>query len=194
MQRAQVEHRPAVRDLPAVELRRSTRRRRSADANLEDGRVVVRLPAGLSAEQEAALIGRLVRRVTGADRARAQGGDEALAVRAHELADRYLDGVRAEVVTWSTRMRRRHGSCTPATRTVRVSARLAAAPGYVVDYVLVHELAHLQHPDHSEAFWALVGRFPAAERARGYLEGFAAGQLEATSRRAAEPAADPGGG
>ena len=181
-----VEHRPAGQDLPAVELRRSTRRRRSADANLEDGRVVVRLPAGLSDEQEAALINRLVRRVTGADRARQQGGDDALAARAHELADRYLGGVRAEVVTWSTRMRRRHGSCTPATRTVRVSARLTAAPGYVVDYVLVHELAHLQVPDHSEAFWRLVDRFPRAERARGYLEGFAAGQLEAAGRRAAE--------
>lgn len=190
MEPRQVEHRPAVRDLPAVEVRRSTRRRRSADANLEDGRVVVRLPAGLSAEQEAALIGRLVRRVTGAERARQQGGDEALAARAHELADRYLDGVRAEVVTWSTRMRRRHGSCTPATRTVRVSSRLVTAPGYVVDYVLVHELAHLQHPDHSEAFWALVGRYPRAERARGYLEGFAAGQLDAAGRPRHEPDPD----
>lgn len=188
-----VEHRPAVRDLPAVELRRSTRRRRSADANLEDGRVVVRLPAGLSPEQEAALIGRLVRRVTGADRARQQGGDDVLAARAHELADRYLDGVRAEIVTWSTRMRRRHGSCTPATRTVRVSARLAGAPGYVVDYVLVHELAHLQVRAHDARFHALVDRYPEVARAQGYLAGYQAGRLaDAADHPSAAPEQDAG--
>ena len=47
-------------------------------------------------------------------------------------------------------------------------------PGWVLDYVLVHELAHLLVPGHGADFWELVGRYPRSERARGYLEGVAA--------------------
>jgi hypothetical protein len=46
-------------------------------------------------------------------------------------------------------------------------------PQWVVDYVLVHELAHLLEAGHTDAFWSLVSAFPKTERARGYLEGIA---------------------
>ena len=41
----------------------------------------------------------------------------------------------------------------------------------MVDYVLVHELAHLLEAGHTEAFWRMVDRYPKAERAKGFLEG-----------------------
>lgn len=47
-------------------------------------------------------------------------------------------------------------------------------PDWVIDYVLLHELAHLIVPSHNADFWALVARYPRSERARGYLEGVAA--------------------
>jgi hypothetical protein len=46
---------------------------------------------------------------------------------------------------------------------------LASEPGWVLDYVIVHELAHLDVPRHGPAFWSIVNRYPRAERARGFL-------------------------
>lgn len=56
-----------------------------------------------------------------------------------------------------------------------MSDRLRSVPSWVLDYVLVHELAHLQVPGHGPRFWELVGNYPQTERARGYLDGLSAG-------------------
>ena len=50
-----------------------------------------------------------------------------------------------------------------------MSDRLAGFPGWVLDYVIVHELAHLRVAGHGPAFWQLVNRYPMTERARGFL-------------------------
>jgi predicted metal-dependent hydrolase len=49
----------------------------------------------------------------------------------------------------------RWGSCSPR-GTVSLSWRLMLAPLAVLDYVVVHELCHLRHPDHGAGFWAAV--------------------------------------
>ncbi len=72
-------------------------------------------------------------------------------------------------VRWVDNMRQRWGSCTPEDSSIRVSARLAAFPSFVLDYVLVHEFAHLVVPSHGPAHDALVDGYPQAERARGFL-------------------------
>jgi len=46
---------------------------------------------------------------------------------------------------------------------------VAECPAWVLDYVLIHELAHLIEFNHGPAFDAIVARYPKAERARGYL-------------------------
>ena len=77
-------------------------------------------------------------------------------------------------MTWVTNQQQRWGSCSPGDRSIRLSERLQGMPGWVVDYVLVHELAHLVEPSHDARFWSLVDGYPRAERAKGYLEGVAA--------------------
>jgi predicted metal-dependent hydrolase len=63
----------------------------------------------------------------------------------------------------------RWGSCSSRGR-ISMNWRLIFAPPEVIDYVVVHELAHLQHYDHSKSFWALVGtQIPDYPRLRQWL-------------------------
>lgn len=147
----------------AVEVVRSARRRKTVGAQLRDGVLTVRVPGWMSHAEAHRWADEMARRF--ARRHTAQGVD--LAERTAHLARRY--GLPAPAAVRWVDMDSRWGSCTPATREVRVSTRVAAFPTWVLDYVVVHELAHLVVADHSAEFWALVGRYPKAERARGYL-------------------------
>jgi predicted metal-dependent hydrolase len=161
-----------------VEVRRSARRRRTVSAYRDDGgRIVVLIPSAFTRAEEAQWVAKMVARLD-TSRQRARGGtgtDSALSRRAAELSDRYLDGTaRPASVRWVGTMRTRWASCTPSEGTIRVSERLREMPSWVLDYVLVHELAHLLVPAHGPDFWALVERYPRTERARGYLDGVSA--------------------
>ncbi|HAN34913.1 MAG: M48 family metallopeptidase [Actinobacteria bacterium] len=91
-----------------------------------------------------------------------------LAARATTLARRY-QLARARDIRWADDMVSRWGSCTTTTGHIRISTRLAAFPDWVIDYVIVHELAHLEVAGHGPDFWQLANRYPKAERAIGYL-------------------------
>jgi len=159
-----------------VEVRRSTRRRRTVSAYRDGERVVVLIPAQFTGAEEREWVDRMVARLT----AREVRGhsDQALYERARRLAERYFPdypaAARPASVRWVRNQNGRWGSCTPADRTIRISERIQGFPDWVVDYVILHELAHLVHTNHNAQFWALVGRYPKAERARGYLEGVSA--------------------
>ena len=89
-------------------------------------------------------------------------------------------------VRWSTNQGRRWGSCTPSDGTIRISDRVRGMPRWVLDYVLLHELAHLLHAGHGPEFWAELDAYPRTLRARGFLEGYA----YAAERGAHTPAGD----
>jgi predicted metal-dependent hydrolase len=161
---------PAAGPQPLVRVERSARRRKTVTAYRQGDTVVVLLPARMSRREERQWVTTMLERLAERERRSQPPGDEQLDRRARMLARRYLDGqAEPRSVRWVGNMRARYGSCTPEDRTIRLSDRLAAYPGWVRDYVLVHELAHLLVPDHSRAFWNLVARYPMAERARGFL-------------------------
>lgn len=164
---------------PQVEVRRSKRRRRTVSAYRDGDRVVVMIPASLSRKEEAEWVETMLARLERSERRR-KPSDTDLLRRATELSDKYFGGLAVpESVRWVDNQRSRWGSCTPGDRTIRLSSRLQGMPGWVVDYVIVHELAHLLEPGHDAKFWAWVDRYPQSERAKGYLIGWsAAAKLE----------------
>lgn len=147
-----------------VEVTRSAKRRKTVGAHLVGDVLRIALPSWMSKAEEAHWVremsARFLRKMS-ADRLR-------LDERAGALARRY-DLPRPATIRWADDMRTRWGSCTPITRTIRISTRLAPFPDWVVDYVIVHELAHLEVGGHNDDFWRLVYRYPKAERAIGYL-------------------------
>jgi predicted metal-dependent hydrolase len=158
----------------AVEVRRSRRRRSTVTAYREGGRTIVLIPARFTPRQEREWVARMLDRLSAQERRRRPSDDDLL-IRAASLSDRYLGGLaRPASVSWVSNQNSRWGSCTPADGTIRLSSRLLGMPGWVIDYVVLHELAHLVQPGHGPRFWSLLDTYPRTERARGFLEGFAA--------------------
>jgi predicted metal-dependent hydrolase len=152
-----------------VEIRRSTRRRKTISAEIVGDALVVSVPERMSRADEDRWVATMARRMSQRRRRDRMNGDGALARRAAEVGDRYLGGLRAREVAWTVEQKTRWGWCCPEDGRIRLSLAVADYPSWVRDYVLVHELAHLRVPDHSSAFWELVNRYPLTERARGFL-------------------------
>ncbi|HEY5650713.1 MAG TPA: M48 family metallopeptidase [Acidimicrobiia bacterium] len=147
-----------------IEIIRSPRRKKTISARVTDGRIVVRVPDGLTRSEETRLVDSIVEKMT---RRMGAGGVD-LASRARQLARRFgLPEPRS--ITWSDRQQARWGSCTATQGSIRISSRLSTVPDFVLDHVILHELVHLRVAGHGPDFQALVSRDPLAERAGGYL-------------------------
>lgn len=148
----------------AVVVERSARRKRTVGAQMVGDVLRITVPSWMSRAEEDhwvdVMTGRFRRKMS-TDRIDLHERMLALS-RRHDLP-------RPREIKWSDDMQSRWGSCTPGTGVIRISSRLAKFPDWVIDYVIVHELAHLEVGDHSSAFWKIVHRYPRAERAIGYL-------------------------
>jgi predicted metal-dependent hydrolase len=156
---------------PDVEVRRSTRRRRSVTAYREDGRTIVVVPHRMSRADIKPYVDELVGKLAAREK-RSAKSDEQLLARATTLSRRYLDGRAApSSVRFVSNQRKRWGSCTPLDGSIRLSDRLQSMPEHVVDYVLLHELVHLLVSDHGPDFEAWMQRYPRLVESRAFLAG-----------------------
>ncbi|GER21847.1 metal-dependent hydrolase [Zafaria cholistanensis] len=173
------EHEFTSEDGVRVRILRSSRRTRTVSASWRDGAAVVSVPARLSTAQEQEWVRTMVQKLReGRSPDRRQGGrtaasDADLYGRAQRLDTAHLGGrARPASVRWVSNQNSRWGSATPADGSIRLSDRLRGMPGWVQDYVLVHELAHLLATDgHGPEFRALEARYPRTAEAKAYLEG-----------------------
>ena len=153
------------RDLP-VEIVRSTRRKRTVEAQIVNGTIRVHVPARMKQSEVDRYTAELVARL---QRAEASAHID-LDARATVLARRYKLPL-PKSIRFVDNQKSQWGSCTPSTGDIRLSSRLTQFPPWVLDYVIVHELAHLVEFHHNAKFNALVDQYPKAERARGFLTG-----------------------
>jgi predicted metal-dependent hydrolase len=158
---------------PDVRVIRSTQRKKTISARYVDGILEVTMPAWMSKAQEDEWVANMAARYARSNR----NSDGDLESRAKELSTRFRLPTAASV-RWTGELKSRWGSCTPSTGAIRVNGKLSKAPGWVVDYVLVHELAHLVHADHSPDFWKVVRRYAKTERAIGFLMGMGLAEHE----------------
>lgn len=147
-----------------VEVVRSTRRKRSVGARLESGVVKVTVPSWMSRAEEEEAVREMVRRF---ERKVASESVDLMS-RAHELASAHLLPLPTSI-DWSDKLTAVWGLCTPHDGRIKISTRMVGFPNWVLDYVIVHELAHLVIADHGPDFWHVVNRYPRTERAIGYL-------------------------
>ncbi|WP_104042376.1 M48 family metallopeptidase [Arthrobacter sp. ZGTC412] len=161
-----------------VEVRRSARRTRTVAAFWENGTAVVAIPARFTAAQEKEWVQRMLAKLHRQGERRSASGrkrptsDATLAAHAGRLSERYLGGKATPAsVRWVSNQNSRWGSATPADGTIRLSDKLRRMPQWVIDYVLLHELAHLLVAGHNAAFWKLLEAYPETARAKAFLEG-----------------------
>jgi predicted metal-dependent hydrolase len=166
-----------VHDIP-VRVIKSKRRKRNIAAYRESGSIVISVPFRTTRAQISELIPEMVGKVI-ANEKRSRRSEADLEERARHLMTQDLPEIseRPLSIGWRS-MNERWGSCTTIDRTIRISDRLASAPRYVLDYVLVHELIHLRTPGHGEDFQNFLARYPDGPRAEAFLEGYEAGKSE----------------
>jgi predicted metal-dependent hydrolase len=152
-----------------IEVIRSARRKKTISARMEGDKMVVRAPANITEAELQKAIDNLKTRM-GRHREKMALSDDDLDQRARMLNRRHFGGkLHWRSIRWVANQNSRYGSCTPSQGTIRISHRVGALPQWVQDYVIVHELAHLQEANHGPRFWKLANRYPLTERARGYL-------------------------
>ena len=167
-----------------VVVRRSARRTRGVAAFWEGGAAVIAVPARLTRAEESYWVPHMLARLEkdtrnpggapGRRRRAAPASDAALLERSDELSATYLGGRAVPAsVRWVTNQNTRWGSATPVLKTIRISHQVKDMPAWVLDYVLLHELAHLLVASHSAAFWAELAAYPHLDKARAFLDGAA---------------------
>ena len=157
--------------------------RKTLGLQVKDGRVIVRAPRIVTLQQ----IERFVREhedwiqnALNRQAAKQTAHPEPTAAERAELIRRAKEILPQRTAYWSQRMglyptqiritsaQRRFGSCSSEGH-ICYSWRLMQYPPEAIDYVVVHELAHLKHMNHSQAFHALVAKYLPDHKARRAL-------------------------
>lgn len=171
-----------VQFAPTIRIVATRRRRRTVAARLRSGVLEIMVPDSMPVAERRRWA-EVMRERVGRKLRRSAPTDERLDRRARAINSRLFGGrLRWRSIGFAD-MVHQWASCAYVSGEIRVATRARELPDWVVDYLLAHELAHLEHSDHGAGFWEMVNRYALSERARGYLMALdhaAAAALEAS--------------
>jgi hypothetical protein len=156
----------------ALELAIERKGVKNDNARLTGSTLSISAPCGMPQEALDEAVLKLARRLLRrAHASRVNEAHDALKL-AHAVAKRFPKEPSIQRVAFVSTQRKRWGSYSTRTKTVRLNAAVRRMPGWVLEAVVAHELAHTFHADHSRAFWDLLRRIcPETERAEAFLAG-----------------------
>lgn len=136
--------------------------RKSALGKLEGPIIKIELPAGINARQRQQVCSTIISRIL------SNVFLPELTKRVHEINDRFF---KKEVKQVRLKLNLSNwGSCSTK-KTINLSSRLLLTPQFITDYIIVHELAHLVHMNHSAAYWKVVEKvMPEYQKAEAWLK------------------------
>ncbi|MDH7507573.1 MAG: M48 family metallopeptidase [Candidatus Thermoplasmatota archaeon] len=152
-----------------IEIKRSKRRKKTVEARFVKNKLVIYLPEGMNKSDEKKWINKMIKWGERRKTQKKLNKNKQLLIRSQKLSKKYFNGKLDFSIKFVSNQKSRFGSCSIRTKSIRISDKLAKVPQWVLDYVIIHEIAHLIYPNHSNKFWEKVNQYKYAERARGYL-------------------------
>ena len=155
-----------------VKIIRNKRRLRTVSARLVKDTLLVRAPLMLSQDRLDKIVLDFKEKFERKRIKEELERDDNLVKRARKINAQYFNNkLQLGSIEYVTDQNCKFGCCNYHSTNIRISHKVGLMPGWVRDYVVLHEMAHLIEPNHSQAFWEIVARYKLTERARGYLMG-----------------------
>ncbi|MFA5008515.1 MAG: M48 family metallopeptidase [Candidatus Omnitrophota bacterium] len=153
-----------------IKIIRSQRRKRTVSARIVNDCLVVSAPFMLSDSNLTKIVSDFKLKFEKKKLKEELDKNQPLSQIAAALNEKYFGNqLKINSIEYVTTQNTKYGCCNYQAGHIRISHKVGLMPGWVRDYVLIHEMAHLLIPNHSKAFWGVVYRYKLAERARGYL-------------------------
>lgn len=148
-------------------VRRSKRRKKTLQATLRNNTVKILAPHHTSDEDVKAFLNKFLKKLELKDII--LNNDNELSKRAEKLKKKFIPEAPDYSIQFQKSLTRTWGKCYTRQRRIIINPVLGTYPKWVLDYVIIHEIAHLLVPNHGKEFRALVNRYKLKERAVGFL-------------------------
>ena len=150
-----------------IVIQRSKRRKKTLQATFKNHIVKILAPSTASDTEINKFLDKFLKKLERKDII--LNNDKELLSRANKLKKKFIPDAPDFTIVFQESLKRTWGKCFTNQRKIIINPVLATYPKWVLDFVIVHEIAHLLIPNHGKEFRSLVDRFKLKERAVGFL-------------------------